>query len=151
MTLHQKIKKEMQEALKAKEELKLSVLRGLMSAFTNELVVKKRKPSEELGDEEVLTVISRGAKQRKDSIEQFRNGGRDDLAEKEEAELKIIEKYLPEMMGTEEIEKVARAKKEELGVTDKSKMGMLMGAVMSELKNKADGNQVKEIVESLFS
>jgi uncharacterized protein len=150
MSLHQDIKKEMQEAMKAKEEVRLSVLRGLMSAFTNELISKKRKPSEELKDEEALAVIQRGARQRKDSIEQFRNGDRDDLAQKEEAELKIIEGYLPEMIGLDEIEKVAQAKKDELGVTDKAKMGLLMGAVMKELKGKADGGEVKSVVEGLF-
>jgi uncharacterized protein len=150
MSLHQDLKKEMQEAMKAKEGLKLSVLRGLISNFTNELISKKRKPDEELSDEDIMTVISRGAKQRKDSIEQFRNGGRNDLAEKEEAELKIIETYLPEKMSRDEIEKIARAKKDEMGVTDKAKMGILMGAVMSELKNKADGGEVKSVIESLF-
>lgn len=150
MSLHQNFKKEMQEALKARKEVKLSVLRGLVSAFTNELISKKRKPDEELGDEEVMVVVQRAAKQRKDSIEQFKKGNREDLASKEEAELKIIEMYLPEMIGRDEIEKVAIAKKEELGVTDKAKIGILMGAVMRELKGKADGGDVKAVIESLF-
>jgi len=105
--IHTDLKKEMQEALKAKEEVRLSVIRGLLSAFTNELVTKKRKPDGELSDEEAMEVISRGAKQRKDSIEQFRKGGREDLAQKEEEELKILENYLPEMMSCKEIEKIA--------------------------------------------
>ncbi|HJN62819.1 MAG TPA: GatB/YqeY domain-containing protein [Candidatus Paceibacterota bacterium] len=148
--IHTDLKKEMQEALKAKEEVRLSVIRGLLSAFTNELVTKKRKPDGELSDEEAMEVISRGAKQRKDSIEQFRKGGREDLAQKEEEELKILENYLPEMMSCKEIEKIAQAKKEEMGVDDKAKMGMLMGAIMKELKGKANGEDVKTVVEGLF-
>lgn len=150
MSLHQKIRGEMQDALRAREELKLSVLRGLISAFTNELVVKKRKPSGELNDEEVMEVILRSAKQRKDSIEQFRNGNREDLAKKEEDELRIIEEYLPEMMSVEEVETIAKAKKGEMGIDDKSKMGMLMGAIMKELKGRANGEDVKRVVEGLF-
>nr|NIT71453.1 GatB/YqeY domain-containing protein [candidate division KSB1 bacterium]NIX71133.1 GatB/YqeY domain-containing protein [candidate division KSB1 bacterium] len=98
-----------------------------------------------IGDEGAITVIKRLAKQRKDSIEQFEGAGRNELAEKEKAELAILEGYLPEMMGKDEIEKVARVKKDELGVDDKLKMGMLMGAVMKELKGKADGGDVKAV------
>jgi uncharacterized protein len=148
--IQQQIKSQIPEAMKAKDELRLLVLRGLATAFMNELVAKKRKPSDELTDDEALEVIRRASKQRKDSIEQFRKGNREDLAQKEEAELKIVESYLPQMMSKEEVEKVARAKKDEMGVTDKSKMGMLMGAIMKDLKGKADGADVKSAVESLF-
>ena len=150
MSLHQDIKKQMQEALKNKDEIRLSVLRGLLSAFTNELVSKKKKPNEELDDENTLAVIQRAARQRKDSIEQFNKGGRDDLAQKEASELKIIEEYLPTMMTREEIKVVASKIKTDLGIDDKAKLGMFMGAVMRELKGKAEGNDVKAVVESLF-
>lgn len=148
--LHKEIKEKIKEALKARNELELSVLRGLSAAFTNELVAAKRKPDEELSDEEVLAVIKKQAKQRKDSIEQFKAGGRDELAQKEQEELTILSAYLPEEMSKEEVEKIAKAKKEELGVTDKAKMGILMGAIMKETKGKADGAVVKEVVDSLF-
>ncbi|MBU3968613.1 GatB/YqeY domain-containing protein [Patescibacteria group bacterium] len=148
--LHNQIKEEIKIAIKAREELRLSVLRGMLASFVNELVATKRKPDEILPNEDALTVVKRLVKQRKDSFEQFRAGRREDLASKEEAELKILEKYLPEMMSYEEIEKVILAKKEELGVADKSKMGILMGAVMKELKGKADGGDVKKIIEKLF-
>jgi len=150
MSLHQDIKKQMQEAMKEKDKIRLSVLRGLVSAFTNELVSKKKKPSEELNDEEVMAVIQRAAKQRKDSIEQFSKGGRDDLAEKEATELKIIEEYLPTMMTREEIKVVASKIKTDLGIDNIDKLGMFMGAVMRELKGQADGNDVKAVVENLF-
>jgi uncharacterized protein len=148
--IHQQIKNDLKAAMLAKESVKLSVVRGILAGFTNELVTLKRKPSEELSDDEALGVIRRLSKQRKDSIEQFRGAGREDLASKEEEELAILGTYLPAMMSKDEIKKVAEAKKTELGIDDKSKMGMFMGAVMKELKGNADGSDVKEVVESLF-
>ena len=134
----------------AKDAVRLTVLRGLLTAFTNELVATKRKPQEELSDEEVIAVIKRAVKQRKDSIDQFRKGGREDLASSEEAELKILETFLPRMMSKEDVKKKAIEVKEKLGITDKSKIGQLTGATMKELKGMADGTDVKEAVESLF-
>ena len=121
-----------------------------VAAFTNELVAKNRKPQEILSDEEALAVITRMAKQRKDSIEQFRKGDREDLVKEEQDELQILETYLPKMMEKDEVEKIARAKKDELSITDPTKKGMLMSALMKELKGKADGMTVKEVVDSLF-
>ncbi|PCI19872.1 glutamyl-tRNA amidotransferase [Candidatus Wolfebacteria bacterium] len=151
MTLHEDIKKEMIVAMKAKEAVKLEVLRGLLAAFINELVSNKRKPDEILPDEDVLKVIQRLAKQRKDSIEQFKSGGREDLVVEEEKELEVLNEYLPEMMSIEEITKIITAKKEELGIDDVSKKGVLMGALMKDLKGKADGGDVKQVVDSLFN
>jgi uncharacterized protein YqeY len=151
MALQQQIKDQIKKAMLAKDAVRLSVLRGLSAAMTNELVSMKRKPDAELSDEEVLNVIRRQVKQRKDSILAFNKGGRQELAAAEEAEMKILETYLPQMMSKDEIRPIAEAKKAELGATDKSKMGMLMGAVMKELKGKADGVDVKEVVESLFN
>ena len=148
--LQQHIKDQIKQAMLARDQVRLDTLRGVLAGFTNELVAKKRKLSEELSDEDCLTVIGRLVKQRKDSIEQFKKGGREDLVREEEAQLKILETYLPEMMSREEIEKITKAKKEELGIVDKSKQGQLMSALMKELKGKADGIIVKEVVDSLF-
>jgi hypothetical protein len=148
--MHDQIKSELKDALKAKDEVRLSTIRNMLTAFTNELVATKRKPDEKLPDEEVVGVIRRLAKQRKESIEQFRSGNRPDLALKEEAELKVLEAYLPQMMSRDEIKKIAETKKAEMGVTDKSKMGILMGAVMKELKGRADGGDVKAVVEEIL-
>jgi uncharacterized protein YqeY len=145
------IKSDTTAAMKARDMLKVNTLRGTSAAFTNELVAKGRKPTEELTDDEALTVLKRLAKQRKDSIEQFTAGGRPELAEKEAEELKIIEAYLPHMASREEIEKVARAKKEEMGVADAAGMGKLMGAVIKEFGGRADGADVKTVVQGLFS
>ena len=146
----QQIQSDLTDAMKAKDSLKAEVLKGLKSAFTNELVAQKKKPSDELGDEEAMSVLQRAAKQRKDSIEQFKKGGRDELADKEAQELAIIEAYLPEMMSKEDVEKVVKAKIDEMGISDKSQIGQLMGAVMKELKGKADGGVVKEVVSELL-
>jgi uncharacterized protein YqeY len=121
-----------------------------MSGFTNELVALGRTPQDALTDDEVLAVIRRAVKQRKDAIEQFVAGGREDLADSEKAELALLEVYLPAMMPREEIQKIAEAKKTELGINDKSKSGMLMSTLMKELKGKADGADVKAVVEGLF-
>ena len=150
MSLQQSIKDQIKTAMLAKDTIKLEVLRGMSSAFTNELVAKGRKPQEELSDDEVIAVITRMAKQRKDSIEQFTAGGRTDLVAEEQAQLAIVETFLPTLMSREEIEAIVRAKQIELGMTDKSKMGMFVGTVMKDLKGKADGALVKQVVESLF-
>ena len=137
--------------MKAKDTVRLGVLRGLSAAATNELVAKDRKPDEILNEEELMTVIMRAAKQRKDSIEQFEKGGRPELAESEQAELEILQTLLPAQLSREEIEKAAKEKATALGVTDKSGANKLMGMLMKDLKGKADGTVVKEVVDSLFS
>ena len=147
---HQELKGAVKQAMKNREEKKLNVLRMLLSAATNELVAKSRKPDEQLSDEELLWVISRAAKQRKDSIEQFQKGGRPELAASEQEELTILETLLPPQMSREEVEQAARAKAAELGVADKSGANKLMGMLMKELKGRADGTVVKEIVDKLF-
>ncbi len=151
MTLQEKIKEEMKNAMRAKDETRTIVLKGVISAFTNELVATKRMPQDLLLDEESVTVITRLAKQRKDSIAQFEAGGRADLAENEKVELKVLEEFLPTLMFVEEIKKIAEAKKTEMGITDATQKGQFMGALMKELKGKADGGDVKNVVDSLFN
>jgi uncharacterized protein YqeY len=148
--LQEQIKSGIKEAMMAKDSVRLETLRGMSAAFMNELVAKGRKPQDVLSDEEVLAVITKMSKQRKDSIEQFKKGGREDLVEVEEGQLKILETYLPKMMDKSEVDQIAKAKKEELGITDPTKKGMLMAALMKDLKGKADGNTVKEAVDALF-
>ncbi len=144
------IRSELKDAMRAKDSLRLEVLRSVLTGFTNELVAKGKTPQDEIDDEMALTVITRLAKQRKDSMEQFINAGRKELAEKEKVELAMLETYLPERMGKEEILELVKAKKEELGIDDKSKSGILMGAIMKDLKGKADGGIVKDAVDGLF-
>jgi uncharacterized protein len=137
-------------AMKAKELLTVEVLRGLKAAFTNELVATKRKPTDPLPDEDALAVIKREVKKRKEASEAFRNGGRAEMADKEDQERVILEAYLPPTMPKDEIMKIALAKKLELGVTDKKDMGKFMGVLMKELNGRADSGDVKDVVAGLF-
>ncbi|MFT7507796.1 MAG: hypothetical protein ACI92I_000965 [Acidimicrobiales bacterium] len=150
MALHEDIKSQLKEAMKAKDAVRLQVVRSLLTAFMNEMVANGKTPQDLLGDDEILAVIKRSAKQRKESITQYEAANRPELAEPEKAELIILEEYLPQLMSQDEIRPVAEAKKAELGVEDKTKMGILIGAVMKELGGTADGGDVKAVVESIF-
>lgn len=150
MDLHTQIKDGLKTALKAHDEARLRTVRSMLTAFTNELVATGKKPQDMLDDAGVLTVIKRLAKQRKDSIEQFDAAGRTELSAVEKEELTILESYLPTLMSQDQIRPIAEAKKAEMGVTDKAKMGILVGALMKEFQGKADGGDVKAVVESLF-
>lgn len=151
MSLHEDIKSSLKESMKAKDEVKLRTVRSMLTAFTNELVATGKTPQDTLEDEAVLGVIKRLAKQRKESIVQFEAAGRQELADPEKEELEILESYLPQMMSQEEIEPIAKAKLEELGISEKSQIGQAIGAVMKELAGKADGGDVKVVVEKLLS
>jgi uncharacterized protein len=151
MTLAETIKESMKQAMRDKDTVRLTVLRGFISNFTNELVATGKTPQDPVTDELAMTVIKRAAKQRKDAIEQFTAGGRADLAASEQAELEIVNAFLPTLMSREEITAIAEAKKTELGVTDKAGAGKLVGALMRDLGGKADGGDVKAVVDSLFA
>lgn len=148
--LHQTIKDEIKKAMLAKETERLSALRNISAAFTSEVMAKGHKPDELIDDDGAITVLRRLAKQRKESIEQFTIGNRPEKAEEEKRELAIVESFLPAQMSRDAILTIAKAKKEELGITDKNKFGQLMGAITKETKGSADGALVKEVVESLF-
>ena len=137
--------------MRAKDAVKLQTLRSLITMMTNEVVAKKRKPDEFLTDEEALAVLKRAANQRKDSIEQFTNGGRFDLAEPEKLELAIILTYLPALMNHEAIEAVVKAKMAEMGVSTKAEAGKLTGTLMKELRGQADGSDVKAVIDALLA
>ncbi len=151
MKIHEKLKSEIMDALRAKDSVRLTTLRSLVTAMTNEVISKKRKPDQFLTDDEALVVLKRASNQRKDSIEQFEKAGRDDLASTEKAELEIIKSFLPTQMSQEEIEVVVKTKISELGITDTSGTGKLIGALMKEFKGTADGSDVKNVVEKLLS
>ena len=150
MSLHSDIKGELKEALKAKEATKLRTVRSMLTAFTNELVATGKTPQQELDDAGVLSVIKRLAKQRKESIIQFEAANRQDLADPEKEELLILEAYLPTLMSRDAIRPIAEAKIAEMGAADKSKMGILVGSLMKDLQGKADGADVKAVVEQML-
>jgi uncharacterized protein len=149
MTLKEKIIADIKDAMKSGETLKRDTLRLLDSTIKNSEIEKRsasRRSEDELSDEEILEVISRAVKQRNDSIQQFTDGGRPELAEKEQAELEILKTYLPEQMSEDEIRKVVKEIISAAGTVSPSDLGKIMGQAMGKMKGKADGNVVKKIV-----
>jgi hypothetical protein len=150
MLIHQKILNDAKEAMLKKDKLRLDVLRGLKAAFMNEMIAKNIK-DEYLPDDIAISLLKRACNQRNDSIQEFQKGHRDDLVNKERSELKILEEYMPQMMSVDKIREIAVRKKEMLKIEDKSKAGVLIGAIIKESQGLADGAKVKEVVNSLFS
>lgn len=147
--MQEKIKNELKQAMLAKNTDRISTIRMMSAALTNELIYLQKSPTDTLSDEEVIKVLKREAKKRKDAIEQFVSAGRAELAEGEEIELAIIEEFLPEQMSREEIQsKIAAKLKTE--TIDPSKKGQFIGAMLKELGDSADGALVKEIVDELL-
>lgn len=146
--MQEKIKAAIKAAMMAKEMDKLQVLRLISAAFTNELVSQGRPPTEPLSDDDCMKVIKRMAKQRKDSIEQFSAGGREDLADSEKAELVILETLLPAQMSETDIEEKVQAKLAESPL-DPTKKGQFVGTMMKELGSTADGALVKSVIDRL--
>lgn len=150
MTLHEQIKNNIKEAMKAGDKVRLEVMRGISTAFTNELVATSRTPQDLLTDEQAIAVITRLAKQRKDSIDQFTKGGRMDLVEEESKQLAVLSEFLPKLMEQNEVEEFVKAKIAEMGTIDPTKKGMFMATLMKDLKGKADGAMVKNVVDELL-
>ncbi|OHA93902.1 MAG: hypothetical protein A3E02_02410 [Candidatus Zambryskibacteria bacterium RIFCSPHIGHO2_12_FULL_38_34] len=151
--MHNQIQEQIKDALRAKDNVRLTTLRGVLAAFTNESLVLKRTPKDKLSDGEAIAVIRRLVKQRKDSIEQFEKGGRKDLADNEKAELKVLEEFLPAQMSEEKIReivnKILRQAQDDNSPILKNK-GAFVGTVIKETKGEADGALVKKIVEEIF-
>ncbi len=159
MSLKERIQASLKKAMSEKDQLKVSVLRMLMAAVFNKEKEKRAKLSKteeelekldelsKLTDEEIIEVISSEGKKRRDSIEQYEKGNRQDLAEQEKKELEILADYLPEQMGEEEIKKLVQEKIEEIGASGPKDTGKVMGALMPQLKGKADGTTVNKIVQ----
>lgn len=137
---------DMKKYMKEKNKLALNTVKMVNAEIKKQEVDKQR----ELTDEEITTVIEKQIKNRKDSVEQYKSAGRDDLAEQESQEIEVLKKYLPEQLSEEEIEKIVSEVVEEVGAKDKSDFGKVMGKVMPKVKGKADGNLVKKIVEKKF-
>ncbi|MBY0328560.1 GatB/YqeY domain-containing protein [Patescibacteria group bacterium] len=150
MTLAETIREKLKDAMRAKDQIALDTLRSVISGFTSELVAAGKTPQDEVTDDIAMKVITKLVKQRKDSISQFEAGGRADLAVDEKLQLAVLEAYMPEQMSEEKIREIAVAKKADLNLTDKTKSGILTGAVMKEVAGQADGMLVKKVVDSLF-
>jgi len=138
------IANDMRDAMKARDSARVATLRLLMAAITN---VEKEK-IHQLDDDEVLEVIAREAKRRRESIEAFDKGGRPDLVEKETAELRVLETYLPERLSDEELATLVDQAIAETGASQPKQMGEVMKALMPKLRGRADGAQVSALVRS---
>ena len=148
MTLQDKIQTHITDAMKSKDAARLSCLRMMKSAVKNK-EIEKMKPLEE---GEVIAVLNTLVKQRKDSVEQFRKGGREELAQKEEAEIKIIEEYLPAAASDDDIRKAIDEAMQEIGASAIKEMGKVMKAAMARLAGKsADGSKVSALVKEKLS
>jgi uncharacterized protein YqeY len=145
----QQIKEDLKQAMLAKDSVKTSVLRMVLSSI-GYYEIQKGGAGYEATDEDVLTVIQKEAKQHRDSVEQFQTAGRQELVDKEKNELAILEAYLPQQMGEDEIRKLVKDAISQTGATSASDMGKVMGSLMPLTKGKADGSLVSKIVrESL--
>lgn len=145
------IRKKLKDAMRSKDQTALDTYRGLISAFTSELLAQGKTPQDEVTDDIALAVIKRTIKQRKDAIKQFDAAGRTDLADADRAQLALLEGFMPAQMSEADIQTIAAKKKAELSIEDKSKLGILVGAVMKEAAGNADGQLVKKVVEGLFN
>ncbi len=142
---------DLKTAMKQKEKDRLRVLRSLKAKMLEKEISERKGGEGELTDEQAVEVLMKAAKQRKESIEQFEQGGRDDLADKEKEELAIIDDYLPEMLSEDEIRDVVQEKIAETDAESMADMGTVMGAVMPQLKGKAEGALVSKVVKEELS
>jgi len=165
MVLRQQIQSDLNEAVKEKEALRSSVFRLLLAAINNKETEKrtkiwKAKPKasvqelekeSKLTDEEIIDVVSSEIKKRRESIELFERGGKQDMADKEKKEAEILGKYLPEQLSEEEIKKLAKAAVEKVGAKEQKDMGKVMGMLTPQIKGKADMSLVSKIVKELLA
>jgi len=164
MTLKETIQKDLNEAIKKKKELNSTVLRMLLAAVLNKEKEKRFKLTKEkpdlkeeelvkesqLADEEVIEVVSFEVKKRKEAVADYEKGERQELAEKEKKEMEILQKYLPEQLSEEEIKKLAQEAIKKTGAKEQKDMGKVMAELMSQIKGKADGTLVSEVVKDLL-
>jgi len=147
MTLNDKISQDLKDALKSGDKVRLLTIRSIRASI---LEFEKSGSGKEMTSNEEIKLLSTAAKKRKESIEQFINGGREDLARSEEVELQIIMSYLPKQLSAEDIEKEVIKIAEKVDVKSKADFGKLMGAAVNEMKGKADGRAIKDIVEKVL-
>ena len=150
MTLTQRIDADLKEAMRARDQLKLGVLRMLKSALKY-AAIEKSDPEGELDDAEAIQVIRKQVKQRQDSIESFEKGGRVELAEKEKRELELLNHYLPAGLSNEELSRLVRETIAEVGATSKAQMGVVMKALSPKVAGRADGKTLSQEVQRQLS
>lgn len=143
--MENKLREDLKQAQLARDEVKVSTLRLLLSELT---YAKVAKGTDILSDEDIISAIQKEAKKRKESIESFKKGGREDLASKEEAELKILQTYLPEQISDEELTSLVQESINDIGASSMADMGKVIGAVMAKVGQKAEGSRVSAVVRA---
>ncbi|MEY8445121.1 GatB/YqeY domain-containing protein [Enterococcus ratti] len=146
MSLLSRLNDDMKTAMKAKDKESLQVIRMIKSSIQNEQI----KEGHDLTEEEELTVLSREMKQRRDSLHEFEEAGRDDLAEKVKSEIAIVEKYMPEQLSEADIRQLVQKAITQTNASSVKEFGKVMGVIMPKVKGKADGSQVNAIVKELL-
>ena len=147
MSLLTTLNEDMKTAMRAKDKETLSVVRMLKDSLQNEQI----KLGEELNADQELTILAREMKQRRDSVAEFKKADRQDLVDKTQAEIEIVEKYMPKQLSEDEIKTIVSAAIAKVGASSMKDFGQVMGAVMPETKGKADGNEVNRIVKELLN
>ncbi|MFC7393302.1 GatB/YqeY domain-containing protein [Scopulibacillus cellulosilyticus] len=147
MSFIDRLTEDMKQAMKDKDKVKLSVIRMIKASLQNESI----KLGKELSEDEALTVLSRELKQRKDSLQEFENAGRQDLVDGVKKEIAVIDLYMPEQLSDQELQDIIDETISEVGASSKADMGKVMSAIMPKIKGRADGSQVSKIVQSKLS
>ncbi|GBF10139.1 GatB/YqeY domain-containing protein [Tepidibacillus sp. HK-1] len=147
MSLMDRISEDMKQAMKNKDKVKLSVIRMIRSAIKYTEIEKQTT----LSDEQILDVLTREVKQRRDSLQEFEKAGRQDLVENVQAELEILKQYLPQQLSEQELRNIIQSVIEEIGAKGKSDMGKVMSAVMPKVKGRADGKLINQLVQEYLS
>lgn len=147
MSIKDQIENDFKEALKEQDKEKMSTLRMIKSSIQE----KEKEEGGDLSDEDVISILSKEVKSRKESIDQYEEGGRGELAEKEAREVELIEQYLPEPLSEEELEDLIDEVIDQVGASDMSDMGKVMGKIMPEVRGRADGDTVNEKVRERLS
>jgi uncharacterized protein YqeY len=147
MSLKEKVQADFIAAMKARDEVRKGALSMLKAAIMKWEVDGEKK---EAGDEQVIQIIGKEVKQRKDSAEAFKAGGKMEMAEKEEAEMKVLMEYMPAQMSEEEVRKIVTETLSGAGITAKAEMGKAMGLLMPKLKGKADGGLINRVVGEIL-
>ncbi|MCL5104132.1 MAG: GatB/YqeY domain-containing protein [Armatimonadetes bacterium] len=146
MSISDRLQEDMKLAQKSRDELKLSTIRMIRSSVSYARIAK----GAELTDDEVLNVISRQAKQRRETIDAAEKGGRSDIADREKSELEILQEYLPKPLGESEVEAMAREIAAEVGAVDIKDRGKIMGPLMQKIRGRADGKLANQVVEKIL-
>lgn len=151
MSIKDQILDDLKKAMKEKDSDRLRVLRSLKAKILEKEISERSGGEATLSDEQIVEVLMKAAKQRKESIDQFEKGGRDELAESEKQELSVIEEYMPKMMSDDEIRAAVREQIKKTGASSMADMGKVMGPLMGQLKGKADGSAVSRITKEELS